>query len=459
MDKVCIVEGIMGSGKSSAIINQILDNPKEKLILIVNYIKETERYRKKLKFKNFKLMGENIKSKSVDLERSLKNQDNIICTKKLFEMNRKLIEKYATEYILIVDEAMNDIIELYEFPSVVKFKKEEIEPNQYSNQKIKSYQDFSFTSKDIEIMLNQGILTKDPENDKLSWNNELSEATIYDILKDDFETYDIYKFQDSYYKVLPIEIFNVFKRVYILTYMWNTQVMKYYFQMHNINDFHIEYPLLVNKKFILTQLEWKYLEYANKIKKEAKKHIYLQTEGNKWTYKNAKGKEINLSYNFYANEAKKPENQLVIDKLRANINSLIQHNPIFKTKTTRKEMWTVYINAIDIIISRKYGKPIRGLNKDNFVEYNKIATNELSDRNTLFYLIDRYKNPLIKRFSELIQWIWRSAIRNNNDIFLYIASDRMNKLFYNWLESEETTSSGFSEMLIEACTNLKENLE
>ena len=75
-----------------------------------------------------------------------------------------------------------------------------------------------------------------------------------------------------------------------------------------------------------------------------------------------------------------------------------------------------------------------------------------STRNILIYLVDRYINPVLKNFinskcqkmniefdenlyslSELIQWIWRSQIRNSKPIYLYIASLRMFNLFNDWL--------------------------
>lgn len=60
-------------------------------------------------------------------------------------------------------------------------------------------------------------------------------------------------------------------------------------------------------------------------------------------------------------------------------------------------------------------------------------------------------NPYIKQFfldrevkvnedvfalSELIQWIWRSRIRNNEPINLYIPSKRMRELLTGWLNGE-----------------------
>ena len=37
--------------------------------------------------------------------------------------------------------------------------------------------------------------------------------------------------------------------------------------------------------------------------------------------------------------------------------------------------------------------------------------------------------------SEMVQWVWRSAIRDGNPITLYIPSDRMYHLFTNWLDT------------------------
>ena len=39
--------------------------------------------------------------------------------------------------------------------------------------------------------------------------------------------------------------------------------------------------------------------------------------------------------------------------------------------------------------------------------------------------------------SEMIQWIWRSAIRNDEKIYIYIPSERMRNLLKNWLDIKE----------------------
>lgn len=86
-----------------------------------------------------------------------------------------------------------------------------------------------------------------------------------------------------------------------------------------------------------------------------------------------------------------------------------------------------------------------------FVPFNARATNEYANRTYLAYLVNVFDNPyVIKWFqqqkveinqeqfalSQLLQWIWRSAIRNMQPINIYIPSERMRTLFLDWLYCE-----------------------
>ena len=91
-----------------------------------------------------------------------------------------------------------------------------------------------------------------------------------------------------------------------------------------------------------------------------------------------------------------------------------------------KIIWTVYDCAKEDI-----SKGCRYINLNNYIPINTKATNEYKDSNILIYLVNRYLNPCILNFitkycnsdfnmdlyslSELIQWIWRSAIRDDNN--------------------------------------------
>jgi hypothetical protein len=85
-----------------------------------------------------------------------------------------------------------------------------------------------------------------------------------------------------------------------------------------------------------------------------------------------------------------------------------------------------------------------------FVSINAKATNEYQEKAALAYLADRHANPLVtgyfqdmgveigpNRFglTELIQWLWRSRIRQGEPkpICLFIPSDRMRTILTNWM--------------------------
>ena len=76
------------------------------------------------------------------------------------------------------------------------------------------------------------------------------------------------------------------------------------------------------------------------------------------------------------------------------------------------------------------------------------ATNDFRNKTTLAYLINLYPYPQLIQFfemngvelnqdlyaiSELLQWIWRSAIRDGKSINLYLPSMRMRELLGKWV--------------------------
>lgn len=92
-----------------------------------------------------------------------------------------------------------------------------------------------------------------------------------------------------------------------------------------------------------------------------------------------------------------------------------------------------------------YGGP--GYARGEFVEWNKRATNEYRDKRALAYLFNRFTHPdetvffeenkipvneEVLALSDLLQWIYRSRIRDDKPIHLYIPSSRMRGLLKSW---------------------------
>ena len=86
----------------------------------------------------------------------------------------------------------------------------------------------------------------------------------------------------------------------------------------------------------------------------------------------------------------------------------------------------------------------------SFLPMNIRATNEYREATAVAYLVNRFLDPNIKKFfssreividedqfalSEMIQFIWRSAIRDNQPITVYIPSERMRNLLIGWMNS------------------------
>jgi hypothetical protein len=83
------------------------------------------------------------------------------------------------------------------------------------------------------------------------------------------------------------------------------------------------------------------------------------------------------------------------------------------------------------------------------------ATNKYKDKVSLAYLANRYGDPDIHRFfgargvtlsddvmalSELVQWVWRSTIREGNPVTVFIPSARMRWLFKRWLAADDVVA-------------------
>lgn len=86
----------------------------------------------------------------------------------------------------------------------------------------------------------------------------------------------------------------------------------------------------------------------------------------------------------------------------------------------------------------------------SFLTFNAKATNAYRNRTHLVYMVNVFMNVNDKKFyqkhgievnedmfalSIMVQWIWRSAIRDGEEVYLYIPSSRMRNILINWIKS------------------------
>lgn len=217
--------------------------------------------------------------------------------------------------------------------------------------------------------------------------------------------------------------------------MFSGQIQKYYFDMYNI-----EYNMKMIKKENDT---YSLIDWNENIEKDYRKqfkdliHIYdgkINSIGDD---------EYSLSSTWLKTKKEKV-------KILKN-NTINYYTHIIKSPS-KNNIWTT-IRGNDIGNDKENDRIRKSLSgkgyTKGFVSCNARATNDYADRHCCAYLLNRYMNPMLKGFfddkgimvdediwaiSELIQWLFRSAIRNKEEINLYIPSKRMRELLISWME-------------------------
>ena len=104
-------------------------------------------------------------------------------------------------------------------------------------------------------------------------------------------------------------------------------------------------------------------------------------------------------------------------------------------------MWSTYLEDKKEIQGKGYSK--------GYTQFNLRASNEYRNKKYLAYLVNLYMNvgrviyykdhgieidQDLYALSTMIQWIWRSAIRDGEEIYIYIPSRRMRELLIKWID-------------------------
>lgn len=406
--KITIVDSIMGSGKTTWSVNKMRGFG-SRYIYITPFLEEIERVKSSLEGARdlYEPSNKNkLGSKKHDFYNFVKNGLDIVATHSLFSSCDKEILEYLRKYnyTLILDEVIN----------VIEIK--------------------NLSKADYDMLLETNSISID-DNGKVVWQNDNYNGS-FDWFKEYALAGQLYKHksQDTDKKAFfvwqfPVEIFKYFKEVYILTYLFDGQIQKYYFDMHGLK---YEYKQIeqIDDKYVLVDYD-KENEY--KRLRQFKKLINIYNE---------KLNNIGDGWNsFSASYFKKSNNSQKINQLKKNTENYIQH--IVKGKSNTN-MWTTYKDNKNSLKGKGYSK--------GFVEVNSKATNQYAHNKNLAYLCNRFLHPYEANYfrdlgiqinedlwalSELVQWIWRSAIRNNEPINIYIPSSRMRTLLINWLECKE----------------------
>lgn len=418
--KIKVVDDICGSGKTSWAIQKINRAKNgEKFIYVTPYLNEVDRIINSTKAEFLEPENQKGGSKLAHFKELLKSGNSVVTTHQLFRMldNEALNLIKSAGYTLIMDEVANVI-------------------NQAS-----------ISAKEIKILLDaKAIEVKD--DGSVIWIDE-----EYGKDKDDQRFRDIKILAQSenlfifdnaaMFWTMNISSFLSFEEVYILTYLFDGQIQRYYYDIHNVDY----------EKFSVNKIENEYSIIPYNKFKEPRKEVYELLN----IYENyRKGKTASvLNTNFDDKNGNGVLSSSWFDKAspeqmkQLNKNLLTYFANQLKTEN-KKLFWTTRKDNASSLKNKKctFNKK-DDRSKDNFVSLFMRATNDYAECTATAYVYNRFMNPMEKKFfkskgaivnenvlamSDLIQFLFRGCIRNGEPMNCYIPAERMRNLLKDWSE-------------------------
>lgn len=422
--EVEILDNIMGSGKTTKILEWIDSKyATEKFIYVsplISEVGENGRIHRDLKWAKFHSPSlENSKSKSDDLLLMLEQGLNICCTHSLYLImdDRHLQEIKKHQYILIVDEELG-VISNYD----------------------------RYSESDLDSLMTLGCIERQEKDGMLVWKNEDESFSKtnhkYNRLKRNIDSGIVYTAKRSNRMVvvqLPVKLFTVAKRTIIITYMFEGNILSRFLSLKGVaykpfTEVQVDKVSKADIRSLITMYDikgkWKELE------KFKLSNTWYSAET---SYKNSTAKDLKKIENFISSFAR---------STGADYKNLMYTFPKDKRWDNGK---TKRISPKSLIDREDTDSDGNKYTEYVWIATSTRATNDYAHKTHLVHAFNRYPNTTIQAYlqdygegvnqdvfalSELVQWVWRSAIRNKEPITLCIIPTRMRKLFINWLNED-----------------------
>lgn len=408
-----LLDSIMGSGKSTAVLNWCEANPNTAFLYVTPLLSESE-VRVVNACSEAKFVAPNtdvdFKTKGAHLLDLLQSGVNISITHALYASLKKehLYWIKENKYTLILDEEVSFIEPLGD----------------------------AYTKADFEYLKHLKQLEVD-ETGKLVWlDDSIGDDTKYSKLANMCRLSMVYQAKRSehmFVTQLPMELITCAQRVILLTYLFKGSILDTFLSMKGITvkPFTEVGVRHISKKDLIPLIEF--------VGERQVKEWAGESLSSTW-YKDSTPKQlakIANSIRAIGNTAKVKGNELVW----CTPSSVAQP----KLRGGKK------------VTPIGFGAGVGDLNSDGFVigcylPCTSRATNIYRERSVLVHCYNRFPHQTVAAFlsdyggmvdanqfalSELVQWVWRSCIRDGNPIKLCILSKRMRKLFQDWLASED----------------------
>ncbi len=386
--EIKVIDAPMGTGKTTAMFRHIAEHPGDKYIFVTPYLTEVERAEKACGLnRTFERP-----SKSVSLKHLIEQGRSATITHALYMLmdDEVLACAKRQHYTLIIDETIDLVSDM----SV-------------------SMNDWSMLTKYINVTEGgECSLRPEAQNYDGVFSNILAAVGGRSKV--------MHLGGNGLFLLAPQSLFTSFDKIYILTYMFESSKMA--------ADLH------------LYGFQWSYMYVTPEFSLTSERQEYdvSQYRGLITILENPRHNEIGDRQNAFSHGWCMRH----LDKVKQAEAKACSYVRNLK-KSYNEVLWTTYID-----VAKKV--PYRQLSSKNFVPLNIRATNEYRNRSVIAYLCNRYMNPFLSRWykendvpvnedafalSEMLQFLFRSCIRDGKPVWLYIPSKRMRNLLKGWLES------------------------
>lgn len=474
---ITVVDSMMGTGKTTAMINKMIADESHSYIFVTIYKTEIQRI---MEATNGRFCEPENKGagKLDDLHKKLRlNRDIAMTHALLLRANDETIQLIREgNYILVLDEVLN-VFQEYN----------EVALNNYFEMRTEQQ---ILNKPSVGAAIANGQMHVDMDSRLVTYSWDRAKDTNSELL-DILSRKGVLRWSDdTLYVEYPIEVFDAFTEIYVLTYMYEHSILAAYFGKHNYESRLISakdcqlvdwYDDLEGRRAVLSLLKI-YMGVANKI--GAKNNAFSVS----WSKAAAKDlttfQKILSSMETFKKCVKAikeytmittSKDDVVYNKFKkagyagytlpssaikdAIASSICEHDKwsdsvrYYEEKLSRgDELDSVEAQEYKMLL--EFGEPHVKSEKEFelFVSCTARATNMYRNRKYLMYMINRFLSPDVIHYfqhfgvtinegmwavSEMLQWIFRSQIRDGKPVNIFIPSYRMRYWLFRWANTTE----------------------
>lgn len=430
-NKITVIDAPCGGGKTTWAFQKINDHPETQFVFVTPFLKQIERAQT---------------STSGRMKSPFQLGDG-----KLSSFHKLLVDgkDIATTHALML-KATQETLDLIRESEATLILDESLSVLCKYNELVKELGEKTVNRATVDWLINDAKHMTVDENYNVKWNcRERRDDYHFSEIERLAEEGSLKCVDGELFWEFPVEFFKAFKAVYVLTYQFQGTSMDAYLQIHGL-----EYEM----KSVIKGEEQRnelvdYFDDAEERRKYIKlMDIYVGNLNDIGYSKNAFS--INWLENADSRKIHKIRNVMkrYRDIMGASSMQILwttmkKHDFYQKLEKERGFKFTHQLTESE----RKLKEKDLDIHRC-FLACNARATCDFETRTVLLYLVNRYNTPEVSRYfakrgvtldqdrfaiNELVQWLFRSAIRNGEPVRIFIPSRRMRELLFSWLGTDE----------------------